>query len=57
MGIRTQFFIVPAVFSGGRGVVIYATTQFGSIGNATAAGCAAGFVSSAKIIIRNITNA
>ena len=39
MGIRPRFFVVPAVFSGGRGVVIYVATQFGRIGNATAAGC------------------
>lgn len=57
MGIRTRFFVVPAVFSGGRCVVIYVATQFDRIGNTAVAGFAAGFVSSAKIIIRNITNA
>ena len=57
MGIRPRFVVVPAVFSGGRGVVIYVATQFDRIGNTAVAGFAAGFVSSAKIIIRNITNA
>ena len=57
MGIRTRFFVVPAVSSGGRCVVIYVATQFDRIGNTAVAGFAAGFVSSAKIIIRNITNA